>query len=72
MFIIDFFYVLSSIVGLVIYFLPTIIAFKRHHNNTASIAVLNLFLGWTFIGWVIFLAMALTNNVKNKFHDKIN
>jgi hypothetical protein len=41
-----------------IYFLPTIIA-GRHHNSSA-IFVLNLLLGWTFIGWVIALVWACT------------
>jgi Superinfection immunity protein len=50
---------LLVVVGL--YFLPTIIAALRHHHNTAMIAVLNFFLGWTFIGWVIFLAMSFGN-----------
>jgi predicted lipid-binding transport protein (Tim44 family) len=46
---------------LALYFLPTIVAALRHHHNTAMIAILNFFLGWTFIGWVIFLAMAFGN-----------
>ncbi|MEJ6011450.1 superinfection immunity protein [Novosphingobium aquae] len=40
------------------YLLPTAIAYGRKHN-TASICVINLFLGWTLIGWVIALAMAV-------------
>ena len=43
-----------------IYFLPFLIALARHHHNAGSIFVLNLFLGWTFIGWVIPFAMALS------------
>ena len=46
---------------LALYFLPTIVAALRHHHNTAMIAILNFFLGWTFIGWVIFLAMSFGN-----------
>ena len=41
-----------------IYFLPTIVA-GRHHNSGA-IFLLNLLLGWTFIGWVIALVWACT------------
>jgi uncharacterized integral membrane protein len=40
---------------LVIYFAPTINAWTRHHRNTTAITVLNIFLGWTFIGWVVAL-----------------
>ena len=42
----------------VIYFLPTLIASSRGVRNTGSIVVLNLFLGWTLVGWVVALALA--------------
>jgi len=45
--------------GFVLYFLPTIIAFARSKCDAVSILVLNLFLGWTAIGWVIALIWAL-------------
>lgn len=35
-----------------VYFLPGLIAYKRDHQNAASIMLLNLFLGWTLLGWV--------------------
>jgi RsiW-degrading membrane proteinase PrsW (M82 family) len=47
-------------VAFVLYFLPTIIAAKRHHPNDAAIFVVNLFLGWTFLGWVVALAWSCT------------
>jgi hypothetical protein len=47
---------LILLIGL--YFLPLIIAATRHHHQTAAIAVLDLFLGWTFIGWVLALIWA--------------
>jgi hypothetical protein len=37
---------------ILIYFLPTLIASKRKHPQTNAIFGLNLFLGWTFLGWV--------------------
>jgi hypothetical protein len=40
------------------YFLPTIIAVLRHVPNVGSVAVINTFLGWTFIGWIVALSMA--------------
>jgi hypothetical protein len=40
------------------YFLPSIIASVRKVRNVGSVIVVNLFLGWTFIGWVVALAMA--------------
>jgi hypothetical protein len=41
------------------YMLPTIIAAVRSRSNTGSIGVLNFFLGWTLIGWVVALSWAL-------------
>lgn len=44
-------------VGL-LYFLPTIFAWGRKHQ-LGMVAVINIFLGWTFIGWVVALAISL-------------
>lgn len=46
------------IVLLVIYFAPAILAFDAKHKDRVAIMVLNLFLGWTFVGWVIALVWA--------------
>jgi threonine/homoserine/homoserine lactone efflux protein len=35
-----------------LYFLPTMIALGRGHPQWGVIAVLNLLLGWTIVGWV--------------------
>ncbi len=40
------------IIGLVIYFVPTIIALARHHRNALAIFLLNFFAGWSFLGWI--------------------
>lgn len=42
-----------------LYFLPTIIAICSNHRNAVAISVLNLFLGWTFIGWVAALVWSV-------------
>jgi len=39
-------------VVLPVYFIPTILAFKRSHRNKVAIGFLNLFLGWTLLVWV--------------------
>lgn len=44
--------VMLLIIGGVVYFLPTINAKSRKHPNRSSIFLLNLFLGWTLVGWV--------------------
>lgn len=41
-----------------LYFLPTIIANTRGHQNTGGVFLINLLLGWSVIGWVIALVMA--------------
>jgi RsiW-degrading membrane proteinase PrsW (M82 family) len=42
------------------YFLPAIIAINRNHQNRVAILVLNIFLGWTFLGWIVALVWSLT------------
>lgn len=39
-----------------IYFVPTINAVTRSHPRRTAIIVVNLFLGWTLVGWVVALA----------------
>ena len=39
------------IFGGVLYFLPAIIAALRHTHNATGILILNIFLGWTVVGW---------------------
>ena len=51
---------ITSIV-LSIYLIPTI--FGRKKRNAAAIAVLNLYLGWTVIGWIVALVCA---SIKDK------
>jgi hypothetical protein len=53
-------------VGLLIYFLPFFVAAMRGHQNTAAIFVLNFFLGWSFVGWVIALVWSCTEVRKNE------
>ncbi len=51
---------------LVVYFIPVIIAKYRGVKHFGSIIVINIFLGLTFIGWVIALAMACSDNLKKE------
>lgn len=50
----------AVIVILVLYFIPAIIAAMRKHPNQNPIFLLNLFLGWTFLGWVAALIWSFT------------
>ena len=53
---------LAVVVGIGLYFLPTIIGASRKVVNIGSVFAINLLLGWTLIGWAIALAMALRTN----------
>ena len=46
--------------SIALYFSPTAVAYGRRHPNVGAIAVLNLLLGWTVLGWVGSLVWAYT------------
>ena len=46
------------------YFLPSIIATLRGKANAGAIFALNLFLGWTLLGWVVAFVWSLTSDNK--------
>jgi hypothetical protein len=46
-----------------LYFVPSIVAEVRHHNNKLAIKVVNFFLGWTVAGWLVALVWSCTDNV---------
>lgn len=48
-----------TILGVIVYFVPTMIAIARKADLTAQVVVLNLFFGWTVGVWVVCLIMAL-------------
>lgn len=51
------YYVLAGLVFL-LYWSPTIVGYARHVPNQGSVLVIDAFLGWTVVGWVVALAMA--------------
>ena len=55
---------MTIITILLLYFIPSVIAFMRAHSNFASIFVVNLFLGWTFLGWVVCFAWSVSGKQK--------
>lgn len=52
---------LSVVAACFIYMIPACIAASRRHRNTMAIAVLNLFFGWTMVGFVGCLVWSLIN-----------
>ncbi|MGA7909843.1 MAG: superinfection immunity protein [Candidatus Sulfotelmatobacter sp.] len=49
--------------GFLMYFLPTLIALARSKRDITAILLLNLFLGWTMIGWIVALVWAVKTDV---------
>jgi Superinfection immunity protein len=41
------------------YFIPTAVAFGRDARSRWLVAVINTFLGWTLVGWIVALAVAI-------------
>ena len=59
----DFYVTLAILIfALCLYFTPAWLASASHKRNKTAIAALNLFLGWTVIGWVVALVWALTKD----------
>lgn len=46
--------------GVAFYFMPCIEANLRQQRNFVSIALVNVFLGWTLVGWVVAMSWACT------------
>ena len=75
------FFILAGICIFIFYFIPTLIANEKKHRNEGAIGLLNFFIGWTFIGWLICLIWAETsqepikvsnansNSNNNKYED---
>jgi hypothetical protein len=54
---------LFLLVLLLIYFIPAIVAHRRHHRNKLAITVLNALAGWPGVGWIGALVWACTADV---------
>lgn len=57
-------------VVIIMYFIPWMIAGGRNHPQIGSIAVINVFLGWTLVGFVIALAWACSSVDKKRTRFK--
>lgn len=53
---------IGVIFSVAVYLIPTQVAVRRIHHNWLAITILNLFLGWTFLGWVAALVWACTES----------
>ncbi len=55
-------WILAIIFFTLVYFIPAIIGWGKRKHNRVAILVLNIFLGWTFLGWVMALVWATTED----------
>ncbi|NDO81704.1 hypothetical protein CJP72_13310 [Citrobacter sp. NCU1] len=51
---------------LVLYLIPSVIAYRRWHRNFKAIFALNILLGWTFLGWIVCLVWSFTSDTEHK------
>lgn len=64
--------VVALVAGVVgIYFLPSVIGIAKQKENVVAICVLNFCLGLTFIGWLVSLLWALTNNGTERSNKEV-
>ena len=49
----------TAVVVLVIYLLPSLIAFVRGHRNKHALVKFNILGGWTIFGWITALVWAI-------------
>ena len=54
--------ILLCVGGIILYFLPAIIAYKKEHAYKGIILLLDFLLGWTFLGWAACLVWAFIDN----------
>ncbi len=53
------FFLILFLIGTAVYFLPTIVGTVRRVPDRGVLVLVNLLLGWSLIGWVVALVMAL-------------
>ena len=56
-------YIAMLIPLILLYFLPSIIALNKKDKNIVTIIIINLFLGWTVIGWIFTLIWVIKNKI---------
>ncbi len=49
---------------IILYFLPTFNAYSNKKRNAGSVFIINFFLGWSIIGWIVALSMSAGKDAK--------
>ncbi|PKY10907.1 hypothetical protein B1757_07250 [Acidithiobacillus marinus] len=52
-------WLLMAVLGLLVYFVPSMIAAARHHEHFFWVLMLNIVLGWSGIVWVVLVVWAI-------------
>ena len=52
------------VAAMIMFWVPSLVAWRRHVTNTGSVVAVNVLLGWTVLGWVVALAMALRTSTR--------
>jgi 4-amino-4-deoxy-L-arabinose transferase-like glycosyltransferase len=63
-------FLILTVIGFCLYFLPSIIAFQRKHLRRNQILLLNLLLGWTLIGWVVSIVWSVGPDVEGSIANR--
>jgi hypothetical protein len=59
--------ILMLLVIVVLYMLPSLIAFGREHPRRQDITLINILVGWTLIGWIVVFLWASLSHVEREF-----
>ena len=50
---------LLFLLGWALYFLPSVIAYRRGHPQLPGVIAVNFLIGWTVIGWIVVLVWSV-------------
>ena len=61
---------LTGVIGVIVlvscYFMPTIVALVRDKRGAGGVALVNFFLGWTVIGWLLAFVWASSGKTRSE------
>jgi len=66
-----FIYIIGGLLGGWIFFIPTIIAFKRGHPHRVAISIVNLLFSFTGFVWIILVVYSMTSTNLNQVTDLV-
>lgn len=59
------------LLALIPYFLPSFVAAAVGHRNGRTIFLLNLFLGWTVLGWIVAMVLVVRSPSNRRHHPRL-